>query len=95
MVIDKNDTYKNLKKKGFIDSPNKSNDHKYLELRYNNKVVLYTKLSHSSDNDIGNWLIKQMAEQCKLSKQDFIDLVKCPLSKEVFFDKLKSAGIIE
>ena len=31
-VLDPKKTYRNLKKKGFIDSPDKSDDHKYLEL---------------------------------------------------------------
>ena len=95
MVLDKNKAYKNLKKKGFIDSIDHSNDHKYLEFFYNGKMILYTKLSHGSKNDLDDYLIKQMSSQCKLSKQDFADLVNCPLSKEKYIEILKKIGEIE
>ena len=71
------------------------NDHKYLEFHYNGKMILYTKLSHGSKKDLNNFLIKQMSTQCKLSKQDFADLVNCPLSAEKYIEKLKEAGEIE
>jgi hypothetical protein len=51
-VLDPQKTYRNLKKKGFVDSVNKSDDHKYLELFHDDKLVLYTKISHGN-NEIG------------------------------------------
>jgi hypothetical protein len=33
-VLEGKKTYKNLKKNGFIDSPNKSDDHLYLEFYF-------------------------------------------------------------
>jgi hypothetical protein len=95
MVLDKSKTYKNLKKKGFIDSINKSNDHLYLELFFEGKLVLYTKVSHGSTKDIGKSLISQMAKQCKLSTPDFLDLANCPLSQEEYFKKLKTQNILD
>ncbi len=95
MVLNSNKAYKNLKKKGFEDSTDHSNDHKYLEFHYNGKMILYTKLSHGSKKDLDNYLIKQMSTQCKLSKQDFADLVNCPLSTEKYVEKLKEIGEIE
>ena len=93
-VLDPQKTYKNLKKKGFIDSTTKSVDHKRLEFYYNKKFVLSTKLSHGK-KDIENYLIKQMSFQCKLDKIDFIDLAKCPLSKEEYLDILLKKGLLE
>lgn len=95
MVLKNKKVYKNLKKKGFVDSVNHSNDHKYLELFYKGKLVVYTKLSHGSKKDLGIHLIKQMSSQCKLSKDDFADLVNCPLSKEDYIIKLKNQNIID
>lgn len=79
-VLDAKKTYKNLRKKGFLDSPSKSIDHKYLEFYHNGKLILYTKISHG-EKDLDDYLIKQMALQCKLGKQDFLNLANCPLSE--------------
>ena len=93
-VLDPQKTYKNLKKKGFVDSPNKSVDHKYLELFHNGKFVLSTKISHGN-KDLGDHLIKQMSVQCHLNKNEFMDLSNCPLSKEDYFDILDKLGLLE
>ena len=93
-VLDPKKTYKNLKKKGFVDSDSKSADHKYLELFYNDKLVLYTKISHGN-KDIGNHLIKQMSVQCHLDKDEFIDLSNCPLSKDDYFEILEKKGLLK
>lgn len=93
-VLDAKKSYQNLKKKGFEDSPNKSIDHKWLELFYDGKLILHTKMSHSA-KDLDNYLIKQMSHQCKLEKVDFLDLVKCPLSKEAYLEILKNKGILD
>jgi hypothetical protein len=93
-VLDPKKTYKNLKSKGFVDSINKSKDHKWVDFFHNEKYVLSTKISHGN-KDIDKHLIKQMAYQCKLEKNDFIDLVKCPLSKEDFIQILNQQGLLE
>ena len=93
-VLDSQKTYNNLKKKGFIDSPKKSKDHKYLELFHNGKCVLHAKISHGN-KDLDDYLIKQMSVQCHLNKNDFMDLASCPLSKEDYFKILKDNGLFE
>ena len=40
-VLDAKKTYKNLKSKGFEDADNKSDDHKYLNFFYNEKLILH------------------------------------------------------
>lgn len=88
-ALDSKITYKNLKKKGFIDSPG---DHKFLEFYHDNKLILHTKLSHGSKKDIDAYLIKQMSVQCQLDKTQFINLAKCPLSKEEYLKILNKKG---
>lgn len=93
-VLSAKKTYKNLLKKGFNDAQNKSADHKWLELFHNGKLVLHTKISHGED-DLGSYLIKQMSFQCKLSKDEFLDLANCPMSKQQYFDTLLENGFID
>ena len=91
MVIDSNKTYRNLKKKGFIDAPG---DHKFLHYYHEGKFVLSTKISHGSSHDLEDFIIKKMATQCKLNREDFINLANCPLSSEEYIEKLKQEGAI-
>jgi len=93
-VLDPKKTYRNLKKKGFVDSITKSKDHKRLEFFHKEKLVLSTKLSHNSE-DLGNYLIKQMSFQCHLDKNDFINFANCPLTKEDFIQLLDLKGILD
>lgn len=93
-VLDPKKTYQNLKKKGFVDSTTKSVDHKRIEFFYNDKFVLSTKISHNN-SDLDNYLIKQMSVQCRLNKNDFVDLAKCPLSKEDYIQLLDEQGLLE
>ncbi len=92
-VLSAKSTYKNLKKKGFVDSEHKSDDHKYLEYYHNEQLVLYTKISHGA-KDLDSFLIKQMSHQCQLDKLSFMDLAKCPLSQEGYNRILIEKGVI-
>jgi len=47
------------------------------------------------NDDIRDPLIKQMPFQCKLNKSDFMDLCKCPLSKEGYLERLEEMGLLE
>jgi predicted RNA binding protein YcfA (HicA-like mRNA interferase family) len=94
MVIDKKETVRNLKRKGFVESSSKSDDHIYLEYIHNGKLILYTKVSHGSSKDIGIPLLKQMAQQCKLSKNDFTNLAKCPLSADAYLQIIDNLGLL-
>jgi hypothetical protein len=92
-VLDSKATYNNLKKKGFIDSIANSKDHKYLVYLYNGKKLFKTKLSHGSKKDIDDYLIGKMSNQCKLNKEQFVDLAKCPMTRESYIFILKEKGI--
>lgn len=93
-TLDPHKTYKNLKKKGFVDSTNKSVDHKHLDFFYKGKFVLHTKLSHNK-KDLENYLIKQMSNQCKLSKSEFMDFANCHLSEEEFIQILEVKDLLK
>ena len=44
---------------------------------------IWTMVSHGSgSDDVGDGLIKQMSKQLCISKKQFLELVKCTLSKE-------------
>ncbi len=93
-VLDSKKTYRNLKSKGFTDSTKRSDDHKWVDFFYKKKYVLSTKVSHGG-KDIRNYLIKKMSVQCHLDKNDFMDLAKCPLSKEDYLEILEKKGLLE
>jgi 7-keto-8-aminopelargonate synthetase-like enzyme len=90
--LDSNKTSKNLQKKGFELN---DTDHHRLEYYHKGKFVLHTKVSHGGKHDLDNFLISQMAKQCKLSKNDFLDLARCPLSKEAYLKKLNEQGLLD
>lgn len=94
MALDRNKALKNLKKKGFSTAKHRSVDHHYLEFYHNDILILYTKISHGSKKDIDDYLIKQMSDQCKISKSDFAELVNCTLSQERYTNILLEKGII-
>ena len=85
------ETLRNLKKKGFVEVPG---DHHFLEFFHEGRLVLHTKISHGSHKDLDNYLIKQMSVQCKLDKQQFLDLARCPMSKESYLRLLERKGLL-
>ncbi len=90
-VVKSADALRNLKQKGFKES---NRDHKFLEFYHSDKLILHTKISHGGNFDIGDLLIKKMAEQCKLTKTEFIDLAKCPMKKEWYLEILKEKNCL-
>ena len=60
------------------------------------KSTVRTKTSHgSSHKDIADGLVSQMARQCKLSNQQFRELVGCGLSRAEYEAKLLEVGLID
>lgn len=84
-------TVKNLLSKGFAKA---RGDHQFLEFWYNGRYVLQTFCSHNSQ-DINDHLIMMMKNQCRLDKEDFLDLANCPLSREGYITKLVERGMIK
>jgi hypothetical protein len=90
-VLDSKDVHKSLLKKGFVES---NSHHKMYEYYYDGKFILHTHASHNGQ-DIDDYLIAKMKSQCKLDKKQFIDLIKCPLTKERYIEILKENKIID
>lgn len=83
---------KALKKKGF-EASNKDH-HFYYYMNNGKKTNIFTKTSHSSD-EIGDGLIKKMADQVRLEKNEFKELIQCTLSGEKYKQILINKGIIK
>jgi hypothetical protein len=90
-ILDANKTRKSLLKKGFVQL---EGDHHWFLYYYQGKVVAKTKVSHN-DQDIYDKLIGKMYKQCQMiNKNQFIDLVNCPLDEAQYVEILKGQGII-
>ena len=76
--------------KGFVQAPG---HHQFLEFWFNGKFILQTYCSHNNQ-DIDDYLITMMKNQCRLKKDDFLDLANCPLSREGYVTKLVESGMI-
>ena len=88
MPRNKQDVEQSLKRKGFM---RKEGDHHYFVYHTMSglKTAIFTKTSHTPKmRDIPDNLLGQMARQCRLSKSEFLDLVDCPLSREVYEAKV-------
>jgi len=82
-----------LRKKGFEQ---RTNDHQffvYYRASDQKKTSIRTKTSHGG-SDLGPVLLGLMAKQCGLSKEQFLDLVDCPLSREAYEEILRTAKLI-
>lgn len=81
-----------LSSKGFKQE---ERDHKTFIYYVNGqRTSIHTKVSHSAD-EIDEFLIGKMKKQLKLSKQQFLDLVDCPLSLEQLRDYYVQNGIVK
>ena len=89
MPRDKSKIEKSLTKKGFQQ---KQGDHHFF-IYYTldgKKSLIKTKTSHTPKmKQIGDSLLGQMAKQCKLSKQEFLNLVDCPLDQQAYEEILE------
>lgn len=61
----------------------------------NRRTEIRTRVSHGRDRDISDDLLSKMAKQCKLSRQDFNQLVDCPMDREEYEKRLRTAGLLD
>lgn len=60
------------------------------------KTSIMTKTSHGSAyKTLGDNLVSQMARQCNIPTQSFLDLINCPLSRTDYENDLKERNIIQ
>lgn len=57
------------------------------------KTAVRTRTSQGG-NELDDFLLGQMAKQCKLSKSDFLQLVDCPMTQAAYEAKLVLSGDI-
>lgn len=78
--LDARKVQKALVKKGFALV--KDGDHRrFILMNGKRKTTIRTKMSHNLQ-DVGDVLIGLMADQLKISRQKFLNLVECTLSEE-------------
>jgi predicted RNA binding protein YcfA (HicA-like mRNA interferase family) len=82
-----------LVKKGF---QRREGDHQYFVYHRSSdakKTSVFTKISHG-EREIGDFLLGQMAKQCKVNRADFLELVDCPLDRAGYEARLIEQGIV-
>ena len=89
----KRDVRSALEKKGFRA---REGDHRYFcyhDLK-GARTKVFTKISHSSKNDLDDNLLGRMARQCKLPRSDFDSLIDCPMSQAEYESYLRTGNFI-
>lgn len=83
-----------LKSKGFEQAEGDHHFFVYVTLE-GKKTTARTKTSHTPKmKDIPDSLLGAMARQCYLAKQQFLDLVDCPLGRKEYEKILRSKDIL-
>jgi len=90
-VFKANKVIGSLLKKGFVKS---NSHHRYYEFWHNGKLVSKTFSSHSGE-DVHEHIISKMSKQCQLTKSEFSELIKCPLTKEKYIEILTEKGALD
>lgn len=86
------DVERALRSKGFIQT--ESHHHFFIyHSTAGRKTPVKTKTSHGQ-REISDDLLGKMAQQVKLFKGDFLDLVDCPLSREAYEAKLVALNLV-
>jgi predicted RNA binding protein YcfA (HicA-like mRNA interferase family) len=91
MQLKTRDIQRSLPDKGFS---REEGDHIYFSFVHEGKDCgISTYISHG-EREIGDSLISRMARQVKLSKQDFVRLVGCPMDHGEYVETLKEQGFL-
>ena len=92
--LDSKKTYNAMCSKGFKEAQNKSNDHKRIEFWHKGKLTRSrTKFSHNNQ-EIDDYLIREMSKQINLTKKQFIEFAKCTLSEDGYAEILRSQNLL-
>lgn len=93
MPIAKRKAANGLKRKGFREEP--GSNHRVFVHYYDGDgpSMARTLMSHGSrPKDLSDGRIAQMARQCHLSKQQFLALIECTLTRESYERHLRKAA---
>lgn len=92
-VLNQQKTIQNLKKKGFQGPTGKKHDAYNFLCSDGKRTPITTHVSRGSNHkDLSDALIARMAEQCCLSKGDFVDFARCNLDQHAYECILKIKG---
>ena len=96
MPLPKRKVEASLRRKGFVVTESDHRVFRYVcsDGRF---TRIRTKTSHGASagkKDLDDTLLALMAEQCKLDRRGFADLVNCPMSQEDYESVLRAQGII-
>lgn len=93
MQLDKRDVETSLEKKGFEPS---ETHHRYFTYRtVAGKLSNIKTYTSRSGKTLDGYLLTQMAKQTKLKRSEFVDLVRCPLSREGYEAILVEKGEVD
>lgn len=75
-----------LRRKGFRQA---DTHHRYFVYHTQSglKSRIRTRTSHGG-RDLDDWLLAQMAKQCRVSRYEFLDLIDCPLDQRTYEAKV-------
>ena len=92
--LDSKKTYKAMCSKGFQEAQKGNPDHKWIEFWHDGKLTRSrTKFSHNNQ-EINDYLIREMSKQVNLSKKEFVDFAKCTLSEGGYVEILRSKNLL-
>ena len=81
-----------LLNKGF--RPTETHHHRFIYYsKAGKKSPINTKSSHNGQ-DLDDYLLGAMAKQTRLDRDEFIDLIDCPMSRDAYEGKLVTLGVI-
>lgn len=86
------DVTSSLVKKGFERSEGDHVFFTYYRTGDQKKTAVFTKVSHG-EVEVDDFLLGKMAQQCKLTKADFLALVDCPMARADYEARLRSRGV--
>jgi len=94
MTLDKLIVEQSLKKKGFRIV---AGDHeRFIYFTIDGRQTdVKTKFSRSSRKDVEDGIEIMMSKQCHLSKSKFRDLIKCPLTQDMYEAILRKQGFCD
>lgn len=68
--------------------------HRIYRLFLNGQLVARTFISHSQ-RELADFHIGQMAKQMRLSRQEFLAAVECPLDRDTYYDLIRQRLLSE
>lgn len=93
MEIKSRQVASSLCKKGFVETEGSS--HRLFRLTIDGKkTAIHTVMSRGS-HDLGTHMLSSMAKQIALSSEEFVQLVRCPLTAEGYLDLLRERGQLD